>query len=123
MKVAKVNEMICRDFFQLGLTPELLGFKYLREAVLMVLDEPKTLHNGITKIIYPEIAKRNNTTASRVERAMRYAIECTFLKKDAKVLEDYFGGTFDAEKGKLTNGAFIAVVAEHIRIQIQKGGK
>ena len=123
MKVAKVNEMICRDFFILGLAPELLGFKYLREAVLMVLDEPKTLHKGITKIIYPEIAKRNNTTASRVERAMRYAIECTFLKKDAKVLEDYFGNIISMTSGKLTNGAFIAAVAEHIRIQIQKGGK
>lgn len=99
---------------KLGVSPDLKGYACLREAIEMVMNDETLLHLGVTKTLYPTIAQKLNTTASRVERAMRHAIETSISKVDLELCEDVFGGVISADKGKPTNSQFIGCVADYL---------
>ena len=99
----------------LGVPASLLGYRYLIKALELELSEPGAI-NRMTKYMYPEIAKACATTPSRVERAIRHAVETVFDHTDPGVLYDYFGNV-SFMSGKSTNTQFIAAVAEHIRME------
>lgn len=94
-----------------GITADLKGWSYVGRAIEMVIDNWDTIHH-ITKELYPSVAKEFNTTSSRVERAIRHAIETGFEKASYSDISVIFGNTVDPNKGKVTNSAFIAIVAD-----------
>lgn len=98
----------------LGVPSHILGHAYIRQAIVLVSKTPELGH-CITKGLYPTVAKNNNTTASRVERAIRHAIEIAWSRCDVEVLNRYFGHTVDPYKGKPTNSEFICQMAAEIR--------
>lgn len=100
---------------QLGLPAHIKGFYYLRESIILAIDDPSIL-NSITKLLYPEIAKVYDTTPASVERAMRHAIEVAWKRGNIDVLTHYFGYSISYIKGKPTNSEFIAMLVDHIRI-------
>lgn len=102
---------------EIGVPAHIKGYQYLREAILFTLRDADAAA-GITKVLYPEIAKRFSTTATCVERAMRRAIEVAWDRGDEEVRQKIFRGTISGNKGKPTNGEFIAMIAEHISRQI-----
>lgn len=104
---------ISKLFKEMGITPAILGHGYLKEAITMVIAD-KTVLYSVTKILYPEIAKKFNTTASRVERAIRHAIEKSALNANIDLIQEIFGYTISVEKGKPANSEFIASVAEYL---------
>lgn len=122
MTKTKLNEAICKKMFVIGIPTSLLGFKYIREAILKCYEEPEYKYQ-ITKGLYPAIAKQNGTTASRVERAMRHAIEIAWLRGDQKTLNDIFGYTVNPEKGRPTNSEFITMLVEIIHLEFEAGGE
>ena len=99
----------------LGVPASLKGYRYLTKALTMELESPGAI-GRMTKYMYPEIAKACATTSSRVERAIRHAVEVVFDRTDSGVIYDYFGNV-SSTSGKLTNTQFIAAVAEHIRME------
>ena len=103
---------------EIGVPAHIKGYQYLREAIMMSVDDP-TMISSITKILYPTIAKRFQTTPSRVERAIRHAIEVAWSRGRMETLDALFGYTIDTGKGKPTNSEFIAMVADRIRLQIK----
>ncbi len=92
------------------------GYQYLREAILIAVADMDVI-NAVTKVLYPEVAKRFNTTASRVERAIRHAIEVAWDRGDLETLQKYFGYTVSNVKGKPTNSEFIAMIADRLQLQ------
>ena len=101
---------------ELGVPANIKGYTYLRDAIIYALEEPKAL-GGITKILYPEVAKMNDTTGSRTERAIRHAIEVAWERGNIDVIESYFGSTIDMKRDKPTNSNFIAVIVDHLRLK------
>ncbi len=101
---------------EVGVPAHIKGYHYLRDAILMVITEPEML-NSITKILYPTIAKRNQTTPSRVERAIRHAIEVAWSRGNMEIINSLFSYTVSTGKGKPTNSEFIALIADKIRLQ------
>ncbi len=99
----------------MGVPAHVKGYQYLREAILMILDDVHLL-SGITKDLYPKIAEKYNTTPSRVERAIRHAIELAWGRGNIDLMTEYFGYTINLEKGKPTNSEFIAMVSDRIRL-------
>ena len=102
---------------EIGIPAHIKGYQYLREAILFTLRDADA-SAGITKVLYPEIAKRFSTTSTCVERAMRRAIEVAWDRGDEEVRQKIFRGTISGNKGKPTNGEFIAMIAEHVSRQI-----
>ena len=102
---------------EIGIPAHIKGYQYLREAILFTLRDADA-SAGITKVLYPEIAKRFSTTSTCVERAMRRAIEVAWDRGDEEVRQKLFRGTISGNKGKPTNGEFIAMIAEHVSRQI-----
>ena len=102
---------------EIGVPAHIKGYQYLREAILFTLRDADA-SAGITKVLYPEIAKRFSTTSTCVERAMRRAIEVAWDRGDEEVRQKLFRGTISGNKGKPTNGEFIAMIAEHVSRQI-----
>jgi len=100
---------------QIGVPAHIKGYQFLRDAILLTMDEPDYI-NAVTKRLYPEIAKRNGTTASRVERAIRHAIEVAWDRGDVDTLNSYFGYTIHNLRGKPTNSEFIAMIADKMRL-------
>ena len=100
---------------EIGVPAHIKGYQYLREAIMMSVDDC-TMISSITKILYPTIAKRFQTTASRVERAIRHAIEVAWSRGKMETLDALFGYTIDTGKGKPTNSEFIALIADKIRL-------
>lgn len=111
----KLDFVISRIMNQIGVPAHIRGYLYLRRAIAMVVQDV-TLLSGITKVLYPSIAKEFNTTNSRVERSIRHAIEVAWDKARVDVIDHYFGYTVHDQKGKPTNGEFIAMIADHIRM-------
>lgn len=109
---------VSRALRELGVPANLKGYEYLRDAVIMAMEQGHVM-GSVTKVVYPEIARARNTTPSRVERAIRHAIETAWIRGDINVLNDVFGHTVDAEKGRPTNSAFIARVADKILIDMK----
>lgn len=101
---------------EIGVPAHIKGYQYLREAIIMAVEDVEML-NSITKILYPTIAKMFKTTPSRVERAIRHAIEVAWSRGRMETLEGLFGYTINTGKGKPTNSEFIALIADKIRLQ------
>lgn len=101
---------------ELGVPAHIKGYQYLRMSILMTVRDISLLHS-ITKIMYPTIARSYETTASRVERAIRHAIEVSFSRGKMEILEEVFGYTVNTMKGKPTNSEFIAMLADKIRLK------
>lgn len=107
---------IIRD---IGIPAHIKGYQYIREGIIMAVNDMNML-NYITKLLYPTIAKKYKTTSSSVERAIRHAIEVAWSRGKIDVLEDMFGYTISAGKGKPTNSEFIALIADKLRLQYRK---
>ena len=101
---------------EIGVPAHIKGYQYLREAILIAVGDMEVI-NAVTKILYPEVAKRFGTTASRVERAIRHAIEVAWDRGDLETLQKYFGYTVSNAKGKPTNSEFIAMIADRLQLQ------
>lgn len=101
---------------KIGIPASLSGYEYLRYAITLTVDN-RNMVTSITKKLYPEIAKKYSKTPSKVERAMRHAIETAFDRGDTAVLERYFGHSVSANKGKPTNSEFVALLADEIRLK------
>ncbi len=100
---------------QIGVPAHIKGYQFLRDAILMTMRDTEYI-NSVTKRLYPEIAKANETTASRVERAIRHAIEVAWDRGDVDTLNSYFGYTIHNLRGKPTNSEFIAMIADKMRL-------
>lgn len=109
---ARVTDMI----HEIGIPAHIKGYHYLRDGIIMAVEDMDVL-NAITKILYPTIAKRHQTTSSRVERAIRHAIEVAWSRGKLDTLDDLFGYTVSNGKGKPTNSEFIALIADTIRLE------
>ena len=101
---------------KIGVPAHIKGYHYLRTAIIMTI-ENSDLINAVTKILYPTIAKNYHTTASRVERAIRHAIEVAWDRGDLDTLNAYFGYTIQNQRGKPTNSEFIAMIADNLRLR------
>ena len=101
---------------EIGIPAHIKGYQYIREGIIMAVDDINML-NYITKLLYPTIAKKYKTTSSSVERAIRHAIEVAWSRGKIEVLEEMFGYTISAGKGKPTNSEFIALLADKLRLQ------
>lgn len=101
---------------EIGVPAHIKGYQYLREAIMMSVQDMEML-NSITKVLYPTIAKKYQTTASRVERAIRHAIEVAWSRGKMDTIDELFGYTVNGGKGKPTNSEFIALVADRIRLE------
>ena len=104
---------------EIGVPAHIKGYQYLREAIMMSVEDPGMI-SSITKILYPTIAKRFQTTPSRVERAIRHAIEVAWSRGRMETLDALFGDTIDTGKGKPTNSEFIALIADRIRLSYRE---
>ncbi len=112
----RVTEVI----HQVGVPAHIKGYQYLREAIIMAIRDMDSV-GAITKIMYPGIAKKFHTTASRVERAIRHAIEVAWDRGDIETLQSFFGYTISGVKGKPTNSEFISMIADQLRLQMRRG--
>jgi len=101
---------------EIGVPAHIKGYQYLREGIALVVNDMDTI-NAVTKVLYPGIAKKFGTTASRVERAIRHAIEVAWDRGDLDTLQKYFGFTVSNAKGKPTNSEFIAMIADRIALE------
>ncbi len=110
----RVTEII----HQIGVPAHIKGYQYLRDAILMAIEDEQII-NAVTKRLYPAVAKRHATTSSRVERAIRHAIEVAWDRGDIDVLNSYFGYTIHNSRGKPTNSEFIAMIADKFRLQMK----
>lgn len=104
---------------QIGVPAHIKGYHYLREAIIMSVNDPEII-NSVTKQLYPSVAKRFSTTSSRVERAIRHAIEVAWDRGDVDVLNSYFGYTIHNTKGKPTNSEFIAMISDKLRLKLRQ---
>lgn len=105
---------------EIGVPAHIKGYQYLREAIMMSVTDMEML-NSITKILYPSIAKKFQTTPSRVERAIRHAIEVAWSRGKMDTIDELFGYTIHNGKGKPTNSEFIALIADKIRLEYKLG--
>ena len=112
----RVTEVI----HQVGVPAHIKGYQYLREAIMMAVEDIESV-SAITKVLYPSIAKKFKTTSSRVERAIRHAIEVAWDRGDIETLQNYFGYTVSGVKGKPTNSEFISMIADRLRLQMRFG--
>ena len=103
---------------QIGVPAHIKGYHYLRDSIIMAIETPDII-NSVTKQLYPGVAKRYNTTASRVERAIRHAIEVAWDRGDVDVLNSYFGYTIHNTRGKPTNSEFIAIISDRLRLHMK----
>lgn len=109
---ARVTDMI----HEIGIPAHIKGYHYLRDAIIMAIEDMDVL-NAITKVLYPTVAKKHQTTSSRVERAIRHAIEVAWSRGKLDTLDELFGYTVAGGKGKPTNSEFIALIADTIRLE------
>ncbi|MCI8304837.1 MAG: sporulation transcription factor Spo0A [Lawsonibacter sp.] len=104
---------------EVGVPAHIKGYQYLRRAIIIAVEDMDVI-NAVTKVLYPEVAKSFGTTPSRVERAIRHAIEVAWDRGDLETLQKYFGYTVSNAKGKPTNSEFIAMIADRIRLERRK---
>lgn len=112
---------ITKMLHELGIPAHIKGYQYLRDAISMVVRD-REMMEAVTKILYPEIAKKNYTSSSRVERAIRHAIEVAWGRGSQEVIDELFGYTISTGKGKPTNSEFIALIADKICLDYKKIG-
>ena len=111
-----LEAMVTSIILEIGVPAHIKGYQYLRDSIMLAVKDPEVI-NGVTKVLYPTVAKKNGTTASRVERAIRHAIEVAWDRGDVDVLNSYFGYTIHNLRGKPTNSEFIAMIADKIRLK------
>lgn len=112
--------MVTEIIHQIGVPAHIKGYHYLREAIILSIKNSEII-NSITKLLYPTVAKNYGTTPSRVERAIRHAIEVAWDRGDIDVLNSYFGYTIQNERGKPTNSEFIAMISDKLRLKLKIG--
>ncbi len=113
-----LEALVTNVIHELGVPAHIKGYQYLREAIMMVINDIDII-NQITKQLYPEIAIKFKTTPSRVERAIRHAIEVAWSRGEQAAVERIFGYTISAAKGKPTNSEFIAMIADKLRLELK----
>ncbi len=111
-----LNMLVTQMIHEIGVPAHIKGYLYLRTAILMAVENVDVL-NAVTKQLYPDIAKEHGTTDTRVERAIRHAIEVAWERGNIDMIHDLFGYTIQADKGKPTNSEFIALMADRIRLE------
>ena len=104
---------------ELGVPSHIKGYQYIRESIMVVYENPEIV-GGITKELYPEVAKKYDTTVSRVERAIRHAIEVSWNRGSWDLMEDIFGHSIDIDKAKPTNSEFIVTIADKLKLELGK---
>ena len=111
-----LESMVTDIIHEIGVPAHIKGYQYLREAIILTINDMEII-NAVTKVLYPEVARKFNTTPSRVERAIRHAIEVAWDRGDIEVLQKYFGYTVSNIKGKPTNSEFIAMIADSLTLR------
>ena len=111
-----LESMVTDVIHEIGVPAHIKGYQYLREAIILTINDMEMI-NAVTKVLYPEVAKKFDTTPSRVERAIRHAIEVAWDRGDIEVLQKYFGYTVSNIKGKPTNSEFIAMIADNLTLK------
>ena len=115
---ADVEAMVTSMIHEIGVPAHIKGYQYLREAIIIAVKDMEVI-NAITKVLYPQVAKTFATTPSRVERAIRHAIEVAWDRGDLETLQRFFGYTVSNTKGKPTNSEFIALIADKLQLQLK----
>ncbi len=113
---ADMEAQVTKIIHQIGVPAHIKGYQYLRTAILMTIEDNDII-NSVTKVLYPAVAKKYVTTTSRVERAIRHAIEVAWDRGDVDTLNSYFGYTIQNSRGKPTNSEFIAMIADNLRLK------
>ncbi len=113
-----LEAMVTKIIHDVGVPAHIKGYRYLRDSIIMTVNDIEII-NSITKMLYPTVAKNHNTTPSRVERAIRHAIEVAWDRGEPDTLNHYFGYTIASGKGKPTNSEFIAMIADNLRIELK----
>ena len=113
---ADLERQVTAIIHEVGVPAHIKGYQYLREAIMIAVEDMDVI-NAVTKVLYPEVAKTFGTTASRVERAIRHAIEVAWDRGDLETLQKYFGYTVSNAKGKPTNSEFIAMIADRLQLE------
>lgn len=111
-----MEAQVTKIIHQIGVPAHIKGYQYLRTAILMTIQDSDII-NSVTKVLYPSVAKKYQTTTSRVERAIRHAIEVAWDRGDLDTLNSYFGYTIQNSRGKPTNSEFIAMIADNMRLK------
>lgn len=111
-----IESKVTKIIHQIGVPAHIKGYQYLRTAILMTVEDSDVI-NSVTKVLYPTVAKKYKTTTSRVERAIRHAIEVAWDRGDVDTLNSYFGYTIQNSRGKPTNSEFIAMIADDLRLK------
>ena len=115
-----LEAMVTSIIHDIGVPAHIKGYQYLREAIMMTVADMDVI-NAVTKILYPEVAKKFGITASRVERAIRHAIEVAWDRGDLETLQKYFDYTVSNSKGKPTNSEFIAMISDRLILERRNG--
>ena len=116
--VKDLEVVVSQIMHQIGVPAHIRGYQYLREAIILSVNDDEMI-SSVTKILYPTVAKRFKTTPSRVERAIRHAIEVAWDRGDVDILSSYFGYTIQNERGKPTNSEFIAMISDKLKLQMK----
>ena len=115
---ASIESLVTNIIHEIGVPAHIKGYQYLREAIIIAVNDMDVI-NAITKVLYPQVAKTFQTTPSRVERAIRHAIEVAWDRGDLDTLQRFFGYTVSNTKGKPTNSEFIALIADKLQLQLK----
>ncbi|MDO5546029.1 MAG: sporulation transcription factor Spo0A [Eubacteriales bacterium] len=113
-----IETLVTNIIHEIGVPAHIKGYQYLREAIIIAVNDMDVI-NAITKVLYPQVAKNFGTTPSRVERAIRHAIEVAWDRGDLDTLQKFFGYTVSNTKGKPTNSEFIALIADKLQLQLK----
>lgn len=114
-----LEAIVTEVILHIGIPAHIKGYHYIRTAIMLSVEDPEMI-NSVTKLLYPTIAKEFNTTSSRVERAIRHAIEIAWDRGDVDTLNAYFGYTINTGRGKPTNSEFIAMISDKLRLKLKK---
>ncbi|MCC8357137.1 MAG: sporulation transcription factor Spo0A [Oscillospiraceae bacterium] len=115
-KTPSLESVVTEIIHEIGVPAHIKGYQYLREAIILTVNDMDSI-NAVTKVLYPAVAKKFGTTPSRVERAIRHAIEVAWDRGDIETLQKFFGYTVSNIKGKPTNSEFIAMIADNLTLQ------
>lgn len=113
-----IEVKVTQILHEIGVPAHIKGYHYLRDSIMMSVENPEII-NAVTKQLYPAVAKKYDTTSSRVERAIRHAIEVAWDRGNVDVLNSYFGYTIHNDRGKPTNSEFIAMISDRLRLQLK----
>ena len=117
-----LESLVTEIIHEIGIPAHIKGYQYLREAIILTINDMDMI-NAVTKVLYPTVAKKFDTTSSRVERAIRHAIEVAWDRGDLDTLQRFFGYTVSTNRGKPTNSEFIAMIADRIYLQRKENGQ